>query len=47
VAQLIFSQEFSGDPVEVYLLSKITDRLGNVADTAERAANRLRMMLSL
>ena len=46
-ARTIFSPEFPGDPVEVFLLSKIIDRTGGVADVAERTANRLRLMLSL
>lgn len=47
VAATVFDREFPGDPIDVYLLSKVIDRLGGVADAAERTANRLRVMLSL
>jgi predicted phosphate transport protein (TIGR00153 family) len=46
-ARSIFAPDYPGSPVDVFLLSKIIDRTGGVADVAERSANRLRLMLSL
>lgn len=46
-ASLLYAKDFPGDPIDVLLLSKIGVRTSRVADAAERAANRLRVMLSL